>query len=211
MNRHRHRHRLARTRAAGLTLMEMLVTLVILAMVAGILGQALGQLSRIERLLEAGQLRSAVVSLRAEWVRDALAALIPGTREADRLRGSARELRGWSSDPPQLPAPGLGRLTLRVLTDERALESRLELLSDPGQDAAPVVLLRWPGREGRFVYRDAQGHWGEQWPPMKDGAPAPGLPRALALDTGAEGPGFILAVPLASPDPQPGRAALEAM
>ena len=77
----RHRHRLARTRAAGLTLMEMLVTLVILAMVAGILGQALGQLARIERLLEAGQLRSAVVSLRAEWVRGALAALIPGITE----------------------------------------------------------------------------------------------------------------------------------
>ena len=47
----------------GLTLLEMLVTLVIVALVAAILGQALGQLARIERLLESGQLRSAAAAL----------------------------------------------------------------------------------------------------------------------------------------------------
>lgn len=194
----------------GLTLLEMLVTLVIVAMVAAILAQALGQLARIERLLEGGQLRSVVVSLRAEWVRSALAGLLPGSTEAESLRGGERELRGLSSDVPQLPAPGRAPLHLRLLTDESLTSTRLELQPEPDSGAAPVVLLQWPGREGRFSYLDAEGRWGDRWPPLSSGT-APTLPRAVALDTGREGPGLLVAVPLAAPNPLPTRADLESM
>jgi prepilin-type N-terminal cleavage/methylation domain-containing protein len=203
----------------GFTLLEMLVTLVILSLVATILSQALGQLARIERQLEGTQLRSVAVSLRAEWVRAALAGLMPGTTPAEQVAGSEREVQGMSSEVPRWPAPGLARLHLRLVTDDRAGVTRLELLPESGDRAAPVVLLQWAGQEGRFLYLDAKDRWSNRWPPLSTttvdtGTAAPALapmPRAVALDTGPAGPGFLVAVPLASPSPPPTRAALEAM
>ena len=198
----------------------MLVTLVILSLVATILSQALGQLARIERQLESGQLPSTVDSLRSEWVRAALAGLIPGTAPAEQVRGSVTEVQGLSSEVPQWPAPGLARLHLRLSIDERAGSTRLELLPESGDGAAAVVLLQWKGTGARFQYLDEQDRWGDRWPPLSTantavaGTTSPttqALPRAVALDTGPAGPGFLVAVPLASPTPQPTRATLEAL
>ena len=199
----------------------MLVTLVILSFVTVILGQALNQLARVERLLEGGQLRSAVVALRAEWIRAALTGLLPGTVQTDHLLGTQRELQGLSTEVPQWPAPGLARLHLRLSTDDRAGVTRLELLAEPGAATAPVVLLEWPGPEGRFLYLDAQQRWVDRWPEVTisgangnastDQRSAASLPLALMLDTGPLGPGLVLAVPLAKASPAPTRAVLEAM
>ena len=207
----------------------MLVTLVILSFVAVILGQALNQLARVERLLEGGQLRSAVVALRAEWIRAALTGLLPGTVQNDHLLGTQRELQGLSTEVPQWPAPGLARLHLRLSTDDRAGVTRLELLAESGAASAPVVLLEWPGPEGRFLYLDPQQRWVDRWPEATisgvnanananasasasaDQRSAATLPLAVMLDTGPQGPGLVLAVPLAKANPAPTRAVLEAM
>lgn len=205
------------SRARGLTLLEMLVTLVIVSFVVAILSQALAQLARIERLLEGGQLRSTVVALRAEWVRAALAGLLPGTSQAEQLRGSERELTGMSTDVPLWPAPGLARLHLRLRSDDRAGTTVLEMLPEPGASGEPVVLLQWPGRDGRFLYLDAQDRWVDRWPALSTAAlssapnTVPPIPRALAVDTGPDGPGLLLAVPLARPTGAPTRSALESM
>lgn len=201
----------------GLTLLEMLVTLVIVSLVVTILSQAMSQLARIERLLEGGQLRSTVVALRAEWVRAALAGLMPSPTDAERLRGSERELRGLSSEVPQWPLSGPARLHLRLRTEERGVSTTLELLPEGDAGKAPVQLMQWSGREGRFRYLDAQGQWGGQRPPLSSTTPgtvpaaALALPRAVALETGADGPGYLLAVPLARPNAMPTRAMLESM
>jgi prepilin-type N-terminal cleavage/methylation domain-containing protein len=194
----------------GLTLLEMLVTLVILAMVAGILAQALNQLARIERLLEAGQLRSVVVSLRAEWVRNALAAMLPGNTEAERLRGNERDLQALSTEVPGLPDTGVRRMHLRMRSNEATQTTVLELLPEGPAEGEPATLLQWAGTEGRFQYLDAQGRWGDRWPPLSStGGFA--LPRAVAVETGRSGAGTLVAAPLAAPDPTPSRAVLEAM
>lgn len=211
-------------RVCGFTLLEMLITLVIVAMIAAILGQALGQLSRVERMLEGGQLRSMVISLRAEWVRNALTAILPGSTDAERMRGSERELTALSSDVPQFQAAGVASLRLRLVTDDRNQTTRLELQPEDSLASLPVVLLQWPGREGRFRYLDGDGNWQDRWPLPFVSAPlgttisaqalaaaAKALPRAIALDTGTQGPGFMVAVPLASKIPEPTRVQFEAM
>jgi prepilin-type N-terminal cleavage/methylation domain-containing protein len=206
-----------RSPARGLTLLEMLVTLVIVSLVVTILSQAMSQLSRIERLLDGGRLGSTAVALRAEWVRSALAALLPGTTQAEQLQGSARELTALSSEVPRWPVSGLGRLHLRLRTDDRTGSTALELLPEAGQDRDPAVLMRWAGGEGRFMYLDAQDRWIDRWPGLSTTAiaAAPGspalLPRAVALETGPGGPGFLIAVPLAAPTGAPTRAVLESM
>jgi prepilin-type N-terminal cleavage/methylation domain-containing protein len=202
----------ARTLEHGLTLLEMLVTLVIVAMVATILMQALGQLTRVERLLESGQLRSASAALRAEWTRGALEALLPGAQDTEWLRGSERELQGLSSAVPMVPSAGLALLRLRLVTSDDGASTRLELLPEnPAGDAAhAVVLLSWPGREGRLRYLDRQGLWSDRWP-LQPGPPGPTLPSAVALETGSEGFGVLLAAPRASPVPMPTRRQMEGL
>ena len=214
----RHAQRAAR----GLTLIEMLVTLVIVAMVAAILGQALAQLARIERLLESGQLRSASAALRAEWVRDALTALLPAQDSSEQLRGSARELDGSTSIYPQLQASGQTRLRLRLLTDAQGQQTRLELLPPDGAGTAPVLLLSWPGRDGRLRYLDAQGRWHDEWPVIGVAGIAavavagmvpdiPRLPQAIALETGSASLGTLLAQPALSSLSLPSRKQQEGM
>jgi prepilin-type N-terminal cleavage/methylation domain-containing protein len=210
-----HAPRPAHRRLRGLTLLEMLVTLVLVAVVATILTQALAQLARVERLLEAGQLRSLSASLRAEWTRSALEALLPGDQGAAGLRGGERELQGLSTAVPMLPSAGLALLRLHLVTSADNTITRLEMRPeergvDAGGAGPAVVLLSWPGREGRFRYRDRQGAWLDRWPPQGV-ANAAALPTAVALETGPDGYGALLAVPRASPVPRRTRLQLEGM
>jgi prepilin-type N-terminal cleavage/methylation domain-containing protein len=190
-------------RNSGLTLLEMLVTLVVVGLVAGLLGQALFQLSRIERLLEGGQLDSMADSVRADWVRSSIESLLPGEAgSTERLRGSERELEGLSADVPMTPAPGLAMLHLRLAFDETLGTTQVQLLeppASPGSDARePVVLLSWPGREGRFRYLDDSGTWHDSWPlPLNPNGV--GLPRAILLETGLPAMPALVAPTRASP------------
>ena len=202
-------------RGRGFTLLEMLVTLVVVSLVAGVLGQALFQLARIERLLEGGQLSSMADAVRANWVRSAIEFLLPGEEgSSERLVGSERELEGLSADVPMLPAPGLAKLHLRLEFDAAAGATQLQLLDSAaflGKEAnAPVVLLSWPGREGRFRYLDDAGVWHENWPlPLKSSAA--GLPRAILLETGLPALPAVVAATRASPVPMLSRRQVETL
>ena len=202
-------------RSRGFTLLEMLVTLVVVSLVAGVLGQALFQLARIERLLEGGQLSSMADAVRANWVRSAIEFLLPGEEgSSERLVGSERELEGLSADVPMLPAPGLAKLHLRLEFDAAAGATQLQLLDSAaflGKEAnAPVVLLSWPGREGRFRYLDDAGVWHENWPlPLKSSAA--GLPRAILLETGLPALPAVVAATRASPVPMLSRRQVETL
>lgn len=201
-------------RGRGFTLLEMLVTLVVVSLVAGVLGQALFQLARIERLLEGGQLSSMADAVRANWVRSAIEFLLPGEEgSSERLVGSERELEGLSADVPMLPAPGLAKLHLRLEFDAAAGATQLQLLdtsASQGQAGEPVVLLSWPGREGRFRYLDDAGVWHENWPlPLKSSAA--GLPRAILLETGLPALPAVVAATRASPVPMLSRRQVETL
>jgi prepilin-type N-terminal cleavage/methylation domain-containing protein len=204
----------------GFTLLEMLVTLVVVGLVAGVLSQALFQLSRIERLMSGGQLQSMAEALRVEWVRTALAALQPGEAGgAERFAGAERELRGLSAAAPRFPGPTLAGLHLSLRFNPEAGVTEL-LLADsakqggavgPGGDAGvAAVLLSWPGPQGRFRYQDAKGAWHASWPPPQTGAvPPPGLPSMIMLETGHETFAQVLAAPLSVDLGAPSRRTFE--
>jgi prepilin-type N-terminal cleavage/methylation domain-containing protein len=203
-----------RRASRGFTLLEMLVTLVIVALVAAILAQALAQVSRIERLMDGGSLRSASAAVRIEWVRTALESLQPGVLNIEHFRGSARELQGLSSAVPMLPTVGSARLHLRLVASSDRSQTHL-VLQPEGPDAEPVVLHSWVGNEGRFVYLDTAGVWLEQWPVAAtagvSGPATSSLPRAVALQTGDPAWVTLVAAPRVSALPQPSRRQLEAL
>jgi prepilin-type N-terminal cleavage/methylation domain-containing protein len=198
----------------GLTLLEMMVTLVIVALVVSLLWQALAQLGRIERLLGAGQLQSLSNSVRAEWVRNALEGLLPGEAHTPQaFGGSEHELKGMTARAPSVSDLGAVDFVLRIDTDERAGETRLLWSLAPSglslrTEAPPVALLSWPGRTGRFRYLDAKGEWHDTWPPAL-GLQTGGLPEAVALETGLDEVPLLVASTRVSPLPLPSRRALE--
>jgi hypothetical protein len=194
----------------------MLITLMIVSLVAGIVWQAMGQLARVERLLEQGQMQSLAQAVRAEWVRSALASMLPGSLKThDQFRGNAKALRGLSAEAPVWPAPGLALMQLRLQYDTGTNITALQILgevSPDGNTAEPYsTLLSWPGREGKFRYLDEQNQWQDNWPPSGQGSQAQALPRAMALETGIPALRLVLAATLSSALPLPTRADVEGM
>ncbi len=201
-------------RARGFTLLEMLITLVIVSLVAGIVWQAMGHLARIERLLEQSQLRGLAQAVRAEWVRSALTSLLPGSLKThDLFQGSATELKGVSAEAPVWPAPGLAYFRFRLLHDPVSDMTALQVLGEVAPPQAPgdgyTTLLSWQGREGKFSYLNEQGQWRDTWPPLGTGKPPPALPQAVMVETGLVDLRLIVATTLASPVQLPSRVELE--
>ena len=193
----------------------MLVTLLVVSMIALIVGQALAQLARVERLLSQGQVSNMTQSLRAEWIRVAIASMIPGAPDSpDRVQGSGTELKGLSTSVPLWPPAGLAMLHLRLDFDSQTQTSTLQLVQigdATGLTAeTQTPLLVWPGRAGAFSYQDAQGRWHEQWPPS-DQVGGQGLPRVVRLETGAQALPVLVVVPLSASTPQPTRRQLEGL
>jgi prepilin-type N-terminal cleavage/methylation domain-containing protein len=200
----------------GLTLLEMLVTLVIVGLVAGVVGQALLHLARIERLLSGNAQEAMADTVRAQWVRSTLTAMLPGdTARGDRFIGRAQELEGASADTPLPGFAGVSRVRLRLVFDAGKTLTELQL-DDPSlvgnaAAAAPVVLMAWPGRSGRFLYLDSAGRWQEQWSSAA-GSLTPALPVAIALESGAGDTAAVLVAPTkVAPRPAPTRRQLESM
>lgn len=189
--------------ASGFTLLETLVTLVIVAMVAALLSEGLFQLGRLERRLGGEQLQAQIGRLHVLWVRQVIEGLLPGVANGpDRLVGSARQFEGVSTLLPvsEVRGPRFARLELRYRQESG--ETELQLSHGDGLDrlGMAVVLARWPGDRGQWLYLDGEGAWLQQWPPAFAKAPTP-LPLAIALDRG-EGLGLlVLGVPQASAEP----------
>lgn len=202
----------------GFTLLEMLVTLVMVSLIGLILSQAMFQIGKVEQLLEEEHLRSMDVSLRAIWVHDALTALLPGqVATHERFGGGASSLHGVSTAVPQFPNAGVGFVSFSLkfnaelgrtellLVDEEAAEGRTTLK----EGRTPTVLLSWPGPQGRFQYQDVAGRWHDRWPPPLSSSPA--LPAMIILETGMPELPQLLAAPRAVDVSLPTRSALEKM
>jgi prepilin-type N-terminal cleavage/methylation domain-containing protein len=185
-------------RARGFTLVEMLVTLVLVALVAGLLWQALATVARLEATLARTRTLGDDDALRRAWVELALGGVMTGTA-ADPVRFSGRDdgLTAYSTMPPWPGSLGPEAMTLAI---ERGGVGGVgggsgeRLLARRGSDGEPVELWRWPDPGGRFDYLDADGRWHGRWPPPLDqaspGQPTrpPPLPAAVRLSGPPAGP-----------------------
>jgi prepilin-type N-terminal cleavage/methylation domain-containing protein len=193
----------------GFTLLEMLVTLVLAAMVTAIFSQGLAQIVRIEALLAGARLSGQAEVVRVEWLRRLLAGTVPRAAGfSDRLRGTATEVAGLTTDP--VDAQHLGVATYQVRLVFSADDGVTELRIRTGTSDVEKVLFRWPGRTGRILYQDRAGAWRDEWPPPFGGGAAidgpsrlgparPLLPLAVAIETGLAGTPVILASLWAGP------------
>lgn len=190
--------------AAGFTLLEMLVTLGVVAMAVTLVAQLLGQMQRVEqRLTEAG-LRASTELVRREWVAAAIEGLLPGAPGSDeRVKGDDRSLQGLTLSAPEAGGTSVSamRLALRrePADDATRLEIRLAATISGLDDASATELLRWRGDAGEFRYLDAQGQWHTRWP--TGSALASALPRAVVVLAGPEAAPRVVATPQTSEQP----------
>ncbi|MCX2865116.1 prepilin-type N-terminal cleavage/methylation domain-containing protein [Paucibacter sp. PLA-PC-4] len=198
----------ARASVLGFTLLETLVTLVLVSIVAALMSQGLFQVARIEVLLQGQQLVGQMETLRRIWVQQCLEGLMPGLQETpDRFRGDQRQLSGISSLVPLADSVGPTRLRMFIHFNDQ--NGRSEVRLAVGADGVEsVVLIDWAGQRGAWRYMDAAGEWQPQWPPAM-GVQTQALPRLIALDPGAGGGWLVVARPSASAQPLGGRIDLE--
>jgi general secretion pathway protein J len=183
------------TRARGFTLVEMLVTLALVALVGSLLWQALATAAQLEQRLARTRTLSNDDQLRRAWVELALAGVMAGPQgDPVRFSGRGERLTAYTSMPPWPESLGPELMTLELDTTEGG--QRL-LARRPGIEA-PLDLWRWPARDGRFEYLDRDGRWHDIWPPMA-GAQASGAatpsPQPLPAAVRLSGPpaGAVLA------------------
>ena len=202
----------------GFTLLEMLVTLALMAMISALLWQALQQVLRVERLLQRSGVDGQLQVVRREWLRGVLeASLVERTGAPRQLQGDGLQFTVASSEALNLPGLATGQLLLRIDTDVRTGNQRLLVSPAPSADgfgrlatdAAPIEMLSWQGPPAVIRYLDARGEWLDQWPPppamllagvdaedegMRAAkAAVPRLPRAIWLGFGAEAGGPLVA------------------
>lgn len=196
-------------RQHGLTLLELLVTLVIASAAMTVLAQAVWQVYRIEAALADERMRGQTLLLRTEWIRHALNGLQAGDNAGrGRLRGNERELSGTTSSPIGNEAGGYGELVLRLRFDIAAGSTVLEhVRRDAPLRETAQVLLRWPGDQGRFVYLRRDGSQERQWPPALGVQER--LPVAIVVETGLSGRATLVAAPPAVDRIQPSRREIE--
>ncbi|MDR7271868.1 prepilin-type N-terminal cleavage/methylation domain-containing protein [Pelomonas saccharophila] len=209
--------RASRRASRGFTLVEMIVTLALMAMIATVLWQAMSQISRVERLLQRSGVDGQLDLVRREWLRSLVqTALVEQIGAPRQFVGDAQQLRLASSETLALPGAATGQIVqLQFIADATTRRQRLLIVDAKAaatiaiEEVRPVELMSWTGREGRFRYLDGAGVWQDQWPiaqsaPASSGDPdldfrrdlqasLPRLPRAVWIDLGPELGGPLVA------------------
>jgi prepilin-type N-terminal cleavage/methylation domain-containing protein len=194
----------------GFTLVEMIVTLTLMAMIATVLWQAMSQISRVERLLQRSGVDGQLDLVRREWLRSLVqAALVEQIGAPRQFVGDGQQLRLASSETLALPGSAAGQIVqLQFVADAATRRQKLLIVDAKAattiaiEEVKPVELLNWTGAEGRFRYLDNEGVWHDRWPvdrpvvaPTGDPdldfrrdlqASLPRLPRAVWIDLGPE-------------------------
>lgn len=186
----------------GFTLLEALVTLVIVAMVATLLMQSLFHVLGLRERVLRNDRETRIAALQEAWFRDSVSGLIaelPGHEGA--FRGAAD---GWSA------------LTLAGISSEGQIHVAWRIAGVPAQPFLEIaealeqpVAVRTLSSAANFQYLDGAGVWRDTWP--VDDRTDEILPRAIRLQDPEGRPAWIwqVSVPAGPGLPQPVRTLLE--
>jgi len=180
--------RASRRAQAGYSLIEVLITLVIVSLITGLVFSGIGGAARLSLSLSDASDRLDRATLAAEWFRASVAGAMPAEGPAPpQLIGAAKTLR-LTTVTPLHARPGSPRqVTWRIVEQPGG---DVDLVYD--SDGVSWTVARTRDREPRFVYRGAgdedwRDKWSERAPPalvgLEDFFAAPILvrPRTRSL------------------------------
>ncbi|MGA7265179.1 MAG: type II secretion system protein [Stellaceae bacterium] len=188
----------------GFTLVEVLITLVLLSMVAAIVFGSLGQVVNTRARLRPYLDKSEQTALVAGWFRQTIQALITDYDTGkNRFAASAMTFSGLTASPLLGPA-GTPTAFAWALNYNAALDlTSLEYREKPHDT---IEIARWSGKDAVFSYYGQDQEWRHVWPPddLDTSTTAMQLPQLVRLG-GLPGEVFptIVAAPRAAPLPRP--------
>ena len=187
----------------GFTLVEVLITLVLLSMVAAIVFGSLGQVVNIRARLRPYLDKSEQTALVAGWFRQTVQAFITDYDTGKtRFAASAKAFSGLTASPLLGPA-GTPTAFGWALSYDAALDlTTLEYNEKPHNT---VEIARWGGKDAVFSYYGQDQEWRGVWPPtdLDKSATVMQLPQLVRLG-GLPSEVFptIVAAPRAAPVPR---------
>lgn len=146
-----------RRRAAGLTLLEMLVVLMIAGMALAIGFQSLGQWRRADAAINGLNAQTRQASLARGWLESSVRSLVPIEEEA--FAGDAEGFSGVTLQPLLGSQGGATTVAWRAVPSGGVV--RLEL----DEAGRPLVLPLERVAHAEFAYLDKDGSFHPQWPP----------------------------------------------
>lgn len=201
-----HRAGGARSRAAaGFTLVEVLIVLLITALVGGILMFAFERVLDIRLRLAAFLEGIDTPTLIAGWFRDSVDGLVADVKDGRTpFAGAPRRFTGLSVAPVDGPSGVPTAITWQLVYNPQTRRTYLRYQAE-GEDELTVA--SWPGDLGNLRYCDGNLDCYPDWPPASDatgGRPAKELPALIRLEA-VRGTQFwpILAAPRSARDPLP--------
>lgn len=185
-----------RGRCGGFTLLETVVTLVIVSMLVAMLMQALGHSLNVRARLLRVQGESRTELLQEAWFRETVGAAQADLEDAmGGMEGEPDSLAYASTMP--LASHGMARVRWWVQADG-ARGASLHY-SDP--DARDVVVVPGPLQDAGFAYMDHAGAWHDEWKPAPEATER--LPRLIRFEARtAKGRLYWLVPLLVDPIPQ---------
>ncbi|WP_422012261.1 type II secretion system protein [Roseateles sp.] len=184
----------------GFTLIETLVTLVIVAIITGLVADGLFQITRVERSLQGQQAAPRLAALHEQWVVLALKGLIvPDPLIEEPLHASATEIIGQSTMAPVIRPQGPTPLRLALVTEGDSTSLWAQVGPYGAEPATRAKLGEWPFADVRWVYQDRRGQAHAAWPPVNPPADQPtlqALPSLIRLEADQGRQLLLLAAPV---------------
>lgn len=173
-------------RMRGFTLVETLVTLVIVALITALVAEGLFHIARIERSLQGEQAAPRLEALHEQWVVLALKGLIVADPAIDApFHGGATAISGQSTMAPVAKLQGPVPLTLALEAGDSSTRLWVETAAYGSEPGARTVLAEWPWADVHWVYQDQRGRLHAEWPPENPPADEPvlqALPSLIRLE-----------------------------
>ena len=147
---------------AGFTLIEVLVVMVLLALIGGVLFQALERAYRLQERFGTTLFSVQQGQMASDWYRQSVQGLYPDhPNGAGIFQGKPQEFSGLSTNPLNADYGIPTLITWRLRVEPGNNSSELVYV-DKGQETS---ILNWRGNAARFVYLDDKQVPHNTWPP----------------------------------------------
>jgi prepilin-type N-terminal cleavage/methylation domain-containing protein len=187
---------------SGFTLVEVLITLILLAMVAAVVLGSLRQVIEARTRLRPYLDRSEETTLVASWFRQTIGALITDYDDGQHLfAGTAADISGLTT-APLIGPPGTPTAFRWSLKYDAAGE--VTVLEYGERPSETIQIVRWVGHDGTFAYYGEDRKWHPTWPPLDadQSESIAQLPRLVRLSgVPSDLVPMTIAAPRASPVP----------
>ena len=149
-------------RQDGFTLIEVLVVMILLALISGVLFQALERAYRLQERFGVTLFNVQQGQMVTDWYRQTVQGLYPDQADGAHIfQGKPEEFSGLSTNPLNEDYGAPTPITWRLRSNASA--NTTELLYADAQQT--TVLMHWNGKSAKFVYLDEQLAPHDTWPP----------------------------------------------